>query len=116
MITQRWINTKIQFCCSYNLETYHKIYLWLISVRFLHFQSLLRFTKSQFGLMPSFLMKSSFSQNHIFNKKLCTKLIFKVNCAKFASNRINIKQVRKGVLMAALNLLDLKKANFSRVT
>ena len=109
MITQRWINTKIRFCCSYNLETYHKIYLWLISVRFLHFQS---FTKSQFGVMPSFLMKSSFSQNHIFNKKLYTKLIFKVNCAKFASNRINIKQVRKGVLMTALNLLDLKKANF----
>ena len=59
-ITQRWINTKIQFCCSYNLETYHRIYLWVISVSFLHFQSLLRFMKSQFSVTSSLLMKSSF--------------------------------------------------------
>ena len=59
-ITQMWINTKIQFCCSYNLKTYHSIYLWVISVSLLHFQSLLRFTKSQFGVTSSLLMKSSF--------------------------------------------------------
>ena len=62
-ITQRWINTKIQFCCSCNLETYHRIYLWVISVSFLHFQSLLRFMKSQFSVTSSLLMKSSFLKN-----------------------------------------------------
>ena len=63
-ITQKWINTKIQFCCSYNLETCHKIYLWVISASFLHFQSLVRFMKSQFGydepMGSSLLMESSF--------------------------------------------------------
>ena len=69
-ITKRWINTKLQFCCSYNLEAYYRIYLRLISVSFLHFQSLLCFMKSHFGgVTSSFLMKSPFSQNQIFNKK-----------------------------------------------
>ena len=54
--TQRWINTKLQFCCSQNLETYHRIDLRLISISFLHFQSLLRFMKGQFGVIPSLLM------------------------------------------------------------
>ena len=68
-ITQRLINTKLQFCCSCNLDTNHRIYLRLMSVSFLRFQSLLRFMKSQFSVTSSFLMKSSFSQNQIFNKK-----------------------------------------------
>ena len=67
-ITQKWINIRLQFCCSYNLQTYHRIYLRLISISFLDFQSFVRFMKSQFDVM-SFLMKSPFSQNRIFNKK-----------------------------------------------
>ena len=71
-ITQWWINTKIQFCCSCNLETYHRIYLWVISVNFLHFQSLLRFMKSQFAYEEPVVITIDeivFSQNQIFNKK-----------------------------------------------
>ena len=71
-ITQWWINTKIQFSCSYNLETYHRIYLWVISVSFLHFQSLLRFMKNQFGYeepMVIIVDEIVFSQNQILNKK-----------------------------------------------
>ena len=131
-------------------------------------------------MTSSFLMKLSFSQNQIFNKKwtsyanfflvLCfntihgwhhiyypivvlnlvclnsyrlfnvpgrkwwhqqktnifpkflfisvTKLIFKVTCAKFASNWINIKQVKKDVSMALPkpNYLTTKNVNFYRVT
>ena len=60
-----------QFCCLWNLEIFHKIYLRLLSVTFLSFQSLLHFRKSKLGVTPSFLMKSSYeiSQNQIFNKK-----------------------------------------------
>ena len=68
-ITLRWINTKLQSCWSNNLVTYHKIYLRLISVRFLHFQRIVCFLKSSFGVMSSVLMKSSFSQNQTFDKK-----------------------------------------------
>ena len=68
-ITQRWINTKLQFCWSNNLETFCKIYLRLISVSFPHFQIIVCFLKSPFGVTSSVLMKSSFSQNQIFNEK-----------------------------------------------
>ena len=68
-ITQRLINTNLQFCCSYNLESYYRTYLRLVSVSFLHFQSLLRFINSQSGVTSSFLIKSSFSENQIFHKK-----------------------------------------------
>ena len=39
------------------LKTSRRIYLRLISVSFLYFQSLLHFVESQFSVMPSFLMK-----------------------------------------------------------
>ena len=68
-MTQGRINTKIQFSCSYNLETYHRIYLWIIPASFLHFQSLFRFMKSQFIVTSSLLMKSSFLFSQTFNKK-----------------------------------------------
>ena len=75
-ITQRWINTKVQFCSSCNLETYHRTYLRSNSVIFLHFQSLHHFIQSEFGVTPSFLMKLSFSQNQIFNRKLNSYINF----------------------------------------
>ena len=50
------------------MEIFHKIYLRLFSVSFLSFRSLLHFMKSKFGFTSSFLIKSSFSQNQIFNK------------------------------------------------
>ena len=68
-ITQRWINTKLQFFWSNNWETYCKIYLRLISVSFPHFQRIVCFWNIPFGVASSVLMKSSFSQNQIFNRK-----------------------------------------------
>ena len=53
---------------NYN-SAFHATYLRLMSLSFLRFQSLLRFMKSQFGVTSSFLIKSSSSQNQIFNKK-----------------------------------------------
>ena len=61
-IIQTLIDTKLQFCCSWNLEKFYRFCLRLISVSFLRFQS-------YFGVASSFLMKSSFCQNQIFNKK-----------------------------------------------
>ena len=61
------------------METFHRIYLRLISVSFLSFQSLLHFIKSKFGLTSSFLMKWSFSQNYIFNKNSYA-IFFLVSC------------------------------------
>ena len=82
--TQRWINTKIQFCCSYSLKTYHRIYLWVISVGFLHFQSLLRFMRSQFGyeepMWLSLLMQSSFLKIRFLIKSEIYMLISSQYC------------------------------------
>ena len=52
----------------WSLQTFHRIYKRLFSVNFLIFQSLLHFMKRKFGVTSSFMMKSSFSQNQIFNK------------------------------------------------
>ena len=73
-ITQKWINTKIQFCCSLNLETYHRIYLWVIN--FSKFSTFSKF--ASFYEEPIWLWRANvviiideivFSKNQIFNKK-----------------------------------------------
>ena len=68
-VTRKLTNPNKQFCCLWNLEIFRRIYLPLISVSFLSFQSLLHFRQSKLGVTSPFLMKSSFSQNQIFNKK-----------------------------------------------
>ena len=73
MVERIWINTKIQFCCSYNLETYRRIYLWVISVSFLHFPSLIRLMKSQW---LSLLIKSSFLKIRLLIKSEIHMLVF----------------------------------------
>ena len=47
-VTKRLINLKLQFCCSWNLKTFHRIYPQLISVSFLRFPGFLHFMRSQF--------------------------------------------------------------------
>ena len=62
------INRKLQFYCSRNLVTFHRMYLRLVSVSFLS-KSPSFFMKSQFGVTSSFLLKLSFFRNQIFKDK-----------------------------------------------
>ena len=50
------------------LKTFRKIYLRVISVGFLSFQSLFRFLKSKFGVTSSLLMKSSLRKKSPFSQ------------------------------------------------
>ena len=68
-VTESLINQNVQFYFSWNLLTFHRIYLQLISVRFLRYQIFLHFMKSQFGVTLLFLMKLSFFQHQIFKGK-----------------------------------------------
>ena len=72
---------------------------------FLRFQSLLHFRESKLGVTPSFLMKSSFSQNQIFNKKHCN---FKDKIINYKDMRpvSNQPAVNKQKLCQKVNLLD----------
>ena len=79
-------NEKLQFSksqFSWNLFTCHKINLRLILVGFLRFQSLVDFMASQSGLMPSFLIRSSFLKIRYLRIKNNILLKFKLHWLQY---------------------------------
>ena len=63
-----YINNSVQILLFMKLKTFRKIYLRLISVGFLSFQSLFHFLKSKFGVTSSLLMKSSLRKKSPFSE------------------------------------------------
>ena len=63
-----YINNSVQILLFMKLKTFRKIYLRLISVGFLSFQSLFHFLKSKFGVTSSLLMKSSLRKKCPFSE------------------------------------------------